>query len=80
MPAEAARKPSLRARVVAHVMLPLMLTWMLGSALTVGIAYFFAEEAFDRALLDDAYAVASRVRVHKGEVTLDLSSGEVSCC
>lgn len=71
-------KPSLRARVVLHVMLPLALTWMVGATLAVGIAYFFAQQAFDRALLDDAFAVASRVRLVKGEVSLELSSGEMS--
>ena len=72
------RKPSLRARVVLHVMLPLALTWMAGATLAVGIAYFFAQQAFDRSLLDDAFAVASRVRMVNGEVSLELSSGEMS--
>jgi two-component system, OmpR family, sensor histidine kinase TctE len=72
------RKPSLRARVVLHVMLPLALTWMAGATLAVGIAYFFAQQAFDRSLLDDAFAVASRVRAVKGAVSLELSSGEMS--
>lgn len=75
---ELPRKPSLRARVVLRVMLPLALTWMLGATLAVGIAYFFAQQAFDRALLDDAFAVASRVRVVKGDVSLELSSREMS--
>ncbi len=58
-----ARLPSLRARVVSHVLLPLALTWLLGTAVTVGVAYYFAQTAFDRALLDDAYALASRVKL-----------------
>lgn len=70
--------PSLRARLVSHVMLPLALTWLLGSAVTVGVAYFFAQKAFDRALLDDAYAVASQVKVERGELSLELSAGEMS--
>ena len=72
------RKPSLRARVVLHVMLPLALTWMVGATLAVAIAYFFAQQAFDRALLDDAFAVASRVRVVEGDVALQLSAREMS--
>jgi len=74
----APRKPSLRARVVRHVLLPLALTWLLGTALTVGVAYYFAQKAFDRALLDDAYALASRVKVHAGDLTLELSTSEMS--
>ena len=70
--------PSLRARLVSHVMLPLALTWLLGSAVTVGVAYFFAEKAFDRALLDDAYVVASQVKVEADELSLELSAGEMS--
>lgn len=72
------RKPSLRARVVRHVLLPLALTWLLGTALTVGVAYYFAQKAFDRALLDDAYALASRVKVHAGGLALELSTSEMS--
>jgi two-component system sensor histidine kinase TctE len=72
------RKPSLRARLVSHVMLPLALTWLLGTAVTVGVAYFFAQKAFDRALLDDAYAVASQVKVQQGVLSLELSAGEMN--
>jgi two-component system sensor histidine kinase TctE len=71
-------KPSLRARVVRHVLLPLALTWLLGTALTVGVAYYFAQKAFDRALLDDAHALASRVKLHAGELMLELSTSEMS--
>jgi len=72
------RKPSLRARVVRHVLLPLALTWLLGTALTVGVAYFFAQKAFDRALLDDAHALASRVKAQAGGLALELSTQEMS--
>lgn len=71
-------KPLLRTRLVRHVLLPLGVTWLLGTSLTVGMAYYFAQKAFDRALLDDAYAMASRVRLHEGELTLDLSTSEMS--
>lgn len=71
-------KPSLRARLVRHVLLPLALTWLLGSSLTVAVAYYFAQKAFDRALLDDAYALASRVRAQPHGLALDLSSREMS--
>jgi two-component system, OmpR family, sensor histidine kinase TctE len=81
-----ARLPSLHARVVSHVLLPLALTWLLGTAVTVGVAYYFAQTAFDRALLDDAYALASRVKLQpQGKVQdtapvlmLELSNSEMS--
>lgn len=72
------RKPSLRALLVRHVLLPLALTWLLGTALTVGVAYFFAQKAFDRALLDDAHALASQVRVLPAGLSLELSTSEMS--
>lgn len=71
-------KPSLRARLVRHLLLPLALTWVLGTALTVAVAYYFAQKAFDRALLDDAFALASRVRLQPRGLTLELSSREMS--
>ena len=76
------RKPSLRSRLVRHVLLPLALTWVLGTAVTVGVAYFFSQTAFDRALLDDAYAVASRVKLQPqgtaSVLALELSNNEMS--
>ncbi len=83
---EAVRLPSLRARVVSHVLLPLALTWLLGTAVIVGVAYYFAQTAFDRALLDDAYALASRVRLQPQAkvqdtppaLMLELSNSEMS--
>jgi two-component system sensor histidine kinase TctE len=74
-------KPSLRNRLLRHVLVPLAVTWLLGSALVVGIASYFAQQAFDRALLDDAYLVASHVRRVTGEsgaLDLSLSAQEMS--
>ncbi|WP_408598676.1 sensor histidine kinase [Limnohabitans sp.] len=75
-------KPSLRNRLLRHVLLPLALTWLLGSVLVVGIASYFTQQAFDRALLDDAYLVASHVRRNadagSGGVELSLSAQEMS--
>lgn len=71
-------QPSLRARLVRHVLLPMALTWLLGTAVTVAVAYYFAQKAFDRALLDDAYALASRVRALPQGLALELSSREMS--
>ena len=68
------RKPSLRNRLMRHVMVPLSVTWLIGSALMVGIASYFTQQAFDRSMLDDAYLVASHVhRSTDDAATLDLS-------
>jgi two-component system sensor histidine kinase TctE len=75
-------RPSLRNRLLRHVLLPLAVTWLVGSALVVGIASYFAQQAFDRALLDDAYLVASHVRraneASVGGLDLSLSAQEMS--
>ena len=77
-----AAKPSLRNRLLRHVLLPLALTWLLGSALVVGIATYFTQQAYDRALLDDAYLLASHVRRNAesdmGGLELSLSAQEMS--
>jgi two-component system sensor histidine kinase TctE len=78
----ASRKPSLRNRLMRHVLLPLAVTWLLGSMLMLGIASYFTQQAYDRALLDDAYLVASHVRqsaaTSEGGVELSLSAQEMS--
>lgn len=54
--------PSLRNRLLRHVLLPVAVMWLLATGLVVSVAGYFTLQAFDRALLDDAYAVASQVR------------------
>ena len=74
-------KPSLRNRLMRHVLVPLATTWLVGAALVVGIASYFAQQAFDRALLDDAYLVASHVKRSAAEsdaLDLSLSAQEMS--
>ena len=75
-------KPSLRNRLLRHVLLPLAITWLLGSLLMLSIAAYFTQQAYDRALLDDAYLVASHVRQsagpNEGDVELSLSAQEMS--
>ena len=68
-------KPTLRNRLMRHVLLPLALTWLLGSLLMLTIASYFTQQAYDRALLDDAYLVASHVRpkANPNEVDIELS-------
>ncbi len=70
--------PSLRSRLALHVMLPLALTWLLGTAVAVVVAREFTAQAFDRSLLDDAYALAANVAPRAGGgVELRLTPGEL---
>jgi two-component system sensor histidine kinase TctE len=75
-------KPTLRNRLMRHVLLPLALTWLLGSLLMLTIASYFTQQAYDRALLDDAYLVASHVRQKTNatevDIALSLSAQEMS--
>ena len=71
-------KPSLRSRVIKHVVLPLVVLWALGTAVAVGVANYFAGQAFDRSLLDDAYTVAANVRMGSAGPALNLSPPEMT--
>ena len=71
-------KPSLESRLARRVMLPLVLTWAVGSAVALAVANHFAGEAFDRALLDDAYALAANVRASPEGVALALTPMELA--
>lgn len=71
--------PSLRLRLLRHVIGPLALTWLLGVLVALYVARHFTQQAFDRALLDDAYAVATHVRhAEDGGLTLGLTAAEMS--
>ena len=71
--------PSLRARLVWHVLPPLALLWLLGAALRAAVSPYFVQAASDRALLDDAYVVASHVqRGPGGALQLSLTAEEMA--
>lgn len=78
MSAAQPQAPSLRSRVIWHVMLPLALAWLGGTLVSVSIANYFAQQAFDRALLDDAYSVANNVKGQGDSLALVLSPREIS--
>ena len=70
--------PSLRQRLMRHVLLPLALTWLLGVGIAMAIASYFTQRAHDRALADDAYLVASHVRLSPhGALEFRLSATEL---
>jgi len=71
-------QPSLRQRLLQHVIVPLALTWLLGGVIALSVAHYFTQQAFDRALVDDAYAVATHVRnAEDGGLTLGLTAAEM---
>lgn len=70
-------RPSLRQNVLRHVLLWLGFAWLLGSVVAVGVGQWFTQRAFDRALLDDAYLLASKVQVRGQQLALQLSQSEV---
>ena len=72
-----ARLPSLRSRLARHVLLPLALVWLAGTAINTSVAHFYAQQAFDRALLDDAYALAANVQAGPQGVQLKLTESEL---
>ena len=72
--------PALRQRIGRHVLLSLVLVWGLGSAVVLAVGNHFVSEAFDRALLDDAHALAAHVRGDQPgsqPLRLDLTPREV---
>ncbi|MEO7548459.1 MAG: sensor histidine kinase, partial [Ramlibacter sp.] len=70
--------PSLDRRVLRHVMVPLAATWLAGTLVALGVAQYFTQRAFDRSLLDDAYLLASNVRLEGDALRLTLTPREVS--
>lgn len=70
-------KPSLRSRLTRHVVLPLVLMWALGTTVALSVANYFTGQAFDRSMLDDAYAVAANVRASVDGPSLNLSPREL---
>jgi two-component system sensor histidine kinase TctE len=68
---------SLRSRMLWRVLLPLAATWFVGSAGAFYLSWGLAGRAFDRALLDDAYAIAANVGEKNGALVLNLSPREV---
>ena len=76
-PDPAPTRPSLLHRLLRDVMVPLALTWAVGTAVMIGVASHFTQQAFDRSLLDDAYLVASNVHLEGSRLALALSPREV---
>lgn len=74
----APRLPSLRRLMLWRVLLPLALTWLVGSALALGVADWYTQRAFDRSLVDDAFAIAAQVSERDGELAFNLNAQGVA--
>ncbi|MBC7603693.1 MAG: sensor histidine kinase N-terminal domain-containing protein [Ramlibacter sp.] len=72
-----ASPPSLRSRLARHVLLPVALSWALSTIVLLVVGSHFAAQAFDRALLDDAYAIGAQVHKSGDAVSLDLRPQEI---
>ncbi|MDP9992978.1 two-component system sensor histidine kinase TctE [Variovorax boronicumulans] len=70
--------PSLTRRVLRNVLVPLALTWMVGAVIALVIANYFSERAFDRGMLDDAYALSANVQAGERGIELLLTPREVA--
>lgn len=70
--------PSLRSRLLRHVLAPLAMTWFAGTWVSVLVATEFTQRAFDRSILDDAYAVAANVRQSAGDISFSLTPREMA--
>jgi two-component system sensor histidine kinase TctE len=74
--------PSLQNRLMKGLFIPLSISWLVGSIIVIFISSFFTEQAYDRALLDDANSVASHVVLNTSKLNksleLNLTSNEMS--
>ena len=64
--------------MLRRVLVPLAVTWLIGAAVALAVAQFFTQLAFDRSLLDDAYLLASSVRLEREAVQLTLTPRELA--
>ena len=69
--------PSLRQNLLRHVLLWLGLAWLIGSGVAVGVGQWFTQRAFDRALLDDAILLGSKVQMQDERLALQLTAREL---
>ena len=73
----AKRERSLRSRLLVRVLLPLAVTWSIGSAVAFSLSWALAGSAFDRALIDDAQVIAANVVEREGALVLNLTQHEL---
>ena len=74
----AAVPPTLAQRLLRTVLVPLAITWLAGTVVSFAVAQYFAQRAFDRSLLDDAYLLEAHVHAEDGRAQLALTPREVN--
>ena len=71
--------PSLRQSVLRRVLPALAAAWLISAVVAAGTAQLFAQRAYDRSLLDDAYLLATHVRQGAdGAIELSLTRRELN--
>jgi two-component system sensor histidine kinase TctE len=73
----AERLPSMRARLQRRILVPLALVSLLSTGAVLTVAYVSTSQAFDRALLDDAYSIAAHVADSDDDLVLQLNEREI---
>ena len=68
---------TLRSRLLWRILLALAITWSVGSGAAFSLSWVLAGRAFDRALLDDAHAIAGNVAAPDGSLSLNLTPREI---
>lgn len=65
------KKPSLRSRLLWQLVPALLLSWVVGSTISVYTSSYFMQQAYDRSILDDAQLLASHTKLQNGKLVLD---------
>lgn len=69
--------PSMRSRLRRQILVPLALVSLLSTGAVLTVAQVSTSQAFDRALLDDAYSIAAHVAARGNALVLQLTEREI---
>lgn len=64
-------KPSLRSRLLWQLLPALLLSWVVGSMISIYTSSYFMQQAYDRSILDDAQLLAAHTKLLNGKLVLD---------
>lgn len=64
-------KPSLRSRLLWQLLPALLLSWVVGSMISIYTSSYFMQQAYDRSILDDAQLLAAHTKLIAGKLALD---------
>ena len=68
---------SLRGKLLWRLLSVVAVVFLIRLLVTLGIDFFYANKAFDRALLDEVYALAGNIGVADGKPVMRLSEREI---